>query len=88
MKFKKKPIVVEAFQLPAEDENVHDLVAWLQARGEHTLEPGPDGTLLIDTLEGTMKGQPGDWIICGVQGEMYPCKPDIFDATYEPVLEA
>lgn len=39
----------------------------------------------IDTLEGTMIAAPGDWIIRGVQGEFYPCKPDIFEATYEPV---
>lgn len=47
-------------------------------------------TLDIDTLEGTMSARAGDWIIRGVQGEQYPCKPDIFDATYEPVcaLEA
>ncbi len=43
----------------------------------------------IETLEGTMKASPGDWIITGVQGERYPCKPDIFEATYEPAeLEA
>ena len=41
----------------------------------------------IHTLEGTMQGNPGDWLIKGVQGEMYPCKPDIFAATYEPVKE-
>jgi hypothetical protein len=41
----------------------------------------------IETLEGTMTATPGDWIICGVQGELYPCKPDIFEATYEPVDE-
>lgn len=38
----------------------------------------------ISTLEGTMTAQPGDWIITGVKGEQYPCKPDIFAATYEP----
>lgn len=41
--------------------------------------------IAIDTLEGTMAARPGDWIIRGVQGEFYPCAPDIFDATYEPV---
>jgi hypothetical protein len=40
-------------------------------------------SLALDTLEGTMTASPGDWIIRGVQGEFYPCKPDIFDATYE-----
>jgi hypothetical protein len=41
--------------------------------------------LEIDTLEGTMTADPGDWIITGVHGERYPCKPDIFALTYEPV---
>jgi hypothetical protein len=44
--------------------------------------------LLIPTLEGVMLGVEGDWIIRGVQGELYPCKPDIFEATYEPVEDA
>lgn len=43
---------------------------------------GPD--LAIQTLEGQMVARPGDWIIKGVKGEIYPCKPDIFEATYEP----
>ena len=46
----------------------------------------PLGELYIPTLEGTMTAKPGDWIIKGVKGEFYPCKPDIFDATYEEVL--
>ena len=41
----------------------------------------------IETLEGTMRYEPGDWIITGVKGERYPCKPDIFEATYEPAGE-
>lgn len=45
---------------------------------------GPE-PLKIETIEGTLTAQPGDWIITGVKGERYPCKPDIFEATYEPV---
>src|SRR5690606_3184601 len=45
----------------------------------------PCGQLTIPTLEGTMIANPGDWIIKGIKGEFYPCKPDIFEATYEPV---
>lgn len=45
-----------------------------------------DGRMMIATLEGAMHANPGDWIIRGVQGEFYPCKPDVFAATYEPVL--
>lgn len=44
-------------------------------------------TLAIETLEGIMTARPGDWIITGVLGEQYPCKPDIFEKTYEPVDE-
>lgn len=44
------------------------------------------GDLLIHTLEGVMRADKGDWIIKGVNGELYPCKPDIFEKTYEPVL--
>lgn len=58
-KFRKKPIVIEAYQTPY---------------------PKP-----IETLEGTMMANIGDWIITGVNGEQYPCKPDIFAKSYEPV---
>lgn len=50
---------------------------------EHDPERKTD-CFLIQTLEGVMRAYPGDWIIRGVKGELYPCKPDIFDATYEP----
>ena len=43
--------------------------------------------VIIDTLEGAMTANPGDWIITGVNGEQYPCKPDIFEKTYEPVKD-
>lgn len=48
---------------------------------------GPFETEFIHTLEGTMQASPNDWIIIGVNGERYPCKPDIFEKTYEPVEE-
>jgi hypothetical protein len=59
-------------------------------RNGHLIFYGPqDGPphLMVQTLEGDMRADPGDWIIRGVAGELYPCKPDIFDATYEPVNE-
>jgi hypothetical protein len=52
---------------------------------EKVCDPAPEH-IAIDTLEGTMRAEVGDWIIRGVKGEHYPCKPDIFDATYEPVV--
>lgn len=88
MKFRKKPVVIEAFQIPpVEDEQTRDapppwLVDAICSREVKTL---PEGGVLIRTLEGSMRGDVGDWIIKGVKGELYPCKPDIFTATYDPV---
>jgi hypothetical protein len=84
MKYRKKPVVIEAYQLPAVGADVPDSFAdWCEQVG-FEFESGRDETLLIHTLEGTMTASPGDWIIKGVRGEFYPCKPDIFEATYEP----
>lgn len=58
-KFRKKPIVIEAYQTDVE--------------------------LTVQTLEGPLHASPGDWIITGIRGEQYPCKPDVFEKTYEPV---
>lgn len=58
MKYRKKPVVIEAYQT--------------------------DEEIIIHTLEGDMKASVGDYIITGVNGEQYPCKPDIFEKTYEP----
>lgn len=78
MKFRKKPVVIEAVRWMGDNWNdVSDFV------GE-ALYPHEDGSRLkIKTLEGTMVGEMFDWIIKGVKGEFYPCKPDIFEATYE-----
>lgn len=59
MKFRKKPIIVEAYQTKEEK--------------------------IIQTLEGPLRAAPGDWIITGLHGEQYPCKPDVFEKTYELV---
>jgi len=74
MKFRKKPIVIEATQ-------------WFK-KGDHpkVICKNSNGCV-IKTLEGYMWVTPGDWIITGVKGEHYPCKPDIFEATYEAVAE-
>lgn len=88
--FRKKPVTIEARQLPVAVENADDRSAaamgWLEIMGWCPCTFTKDALgpcLLIDTLEGTMRANPGDWIIKGVQGEFYPCKPDIFAATYE-----
>ena len=59
LKFRKKPIVIEADQT--------------------------DEEMIIQILEGTLRAAAGDWIITGIRGEQYPCKPDVFEKTYEPV---
>lgn len=80
-KYRKKPVDIEAWQ--NSDEN--EFPVWV-ANADIGREPG--GVILINTLEGVMKAMPGDYIIKGVQGEIYPCKPDIFEATYEVVNES
>lgn len=86
-KYRKKPIVIEAFQLDHSAASANDIIDWMAAsnaigRCEH--DGGESHVLKIRTLEGIMTASPGDWVIRGVKGEFYPCKPDIFAATYEP----
>lgn len=79
--FRKKPVVIEAIQLP-----VSSAPSWLaDAMDAGTTRLFADGTAHIDTLEGTMTAGKGDWIICGVKGELYPIKDEIFRETYEAV---
>lgn len=81
-RYVKKPIKIEAVRWTGDNhDEVHDLVG--DAWGHTVIAKEPPGTdLVIETLEGVMTAQPGDWIIKGVEGEFYPCKPSIFDATY------
>jgi len=84
MKYRKRPVVIEAMQLPAVDvDATEELIDFLHQSNRDIFSAG-DGTVEISTLEGVMIGNPGDWIIKGIKGEYYPCKPDIFEATYEP----
>lgn len=89
-KFRKKPVVIEAFQITPETRGDNkDWPNWLnEAWNKDFSEVGAfyplSTTLLIHTLEGSLVVSMGDWIIRGVKGELYPCKPDIFEATYEP----
>jgi hypothetical protein len=80
MKFRKKPVVVEAIQW--KDQPLTELVQ--QGFTINAYVYPHDRSLAIQTLEGTMVALIGDWIIKGVKGEFYPCKPDIFEQTYEP----
>jgi hypothetical protein len=86
MKFRKKPVVIEAFQVHPDDGHTRQLPPmWLvDAMVAGSVKTGDAEGLDITTLEGVMHASVGDWIIQGVKGELYPCKPDIFAATYEP----
>ena len=79
-KFRKKPVVIEAIQHRTGQQYADFIPEVLSGQVRYR----EDGTMLINTLEGALIAQPGDWIIRGVKGELYPCKPDIFAATYEP----
>ena len=81
MKFRKKPVVIEAVQY--DGKNSREIADFMECQF-----PALDGDqLLIGTLEGVMRADINDWIIKGVKGEFYPCKPDIFEKTYEKVEE-
>ena len=79
--YRKKPVVIEARQFT--HANIEQIARWVNSAGG-TSYIGRE-SIAIETLEGQMIAMQGDWIIKGVQGEFYPCKPGIFEATYEPV---
>ena len=81
MKYRKKPVVIEAVAVP---RSADDTRGWQDLSIHMGRKVGPEPPT-IETLEGTLRSEPGDMIIRGVQGELYPCKPDIFAATYERV---
>lgn len=84
--FRKKPVVIEAYLITDDDATQHTPKWLLDAVIAGNVEMVNDkGAVSIKTLEGTMTADVGDWIIQGVKGELYPCKPDIFAATYEAI---
>jgi len=91
-KFRKKPVVIEAMRFDGTRPSIEAICRWANDYRPAEDDPwityvftGPDDVqdVLIDTLEGHMRADPGDWIIKGVKGEFYACKPDIFEETYE-----
>jgi hypothetical protein len=88
-KFRKKPVVIEAVQYEGKGNFHQDTPEWLWSGFEKGIIIPTNGTdpLIIKTLEGDHVISPGDFLIKGIQGELYPCKPDIFEATYEPVID-
>lgn len=85
MKFRKKPVVIEAEQFIPERKPWPTGVYGVRNGGRRD-DDDPD-YWQVDTLEGSHVASPGDWIITGIKGERYPCKPDIFAATYDRVEE-
>ncbi len=88
-RFRKRPVIIEAMHHDGTSKSADAirewtnnalLDHWIGGRGNRGMT-----AFRIETLEGTMTAEPGDWIIKGVQGEFYPCKPDIFEQTYEKV---
>lgn len=93
-KFKKKPVVIEAITFDelvtyglkqVDGNNIHNGMPWSFNYGVHPISHENDECYLIPTLEGTMKMTPEDMLITGVNGEIYPCKLEIFEKTYEEV---
>lgn len=84
-KYRKKPVEIEAIQYNV--DNKSDCIDFIKEDWIHPLDGSvklnQNGDFFIRTLEGLMKVSDGDYIIKGVQGEFYPCKPDIFEQTYE-----
>lgn len=78
MKYRKKPVVVEAVQWLGELQPIHDLGAGYTLSG---------GSLCIDTPEGRMSCRKGDWVVKGIKGEFYPVRDDIFRETYAPEVQ-
>lgn len=89
-RFKKRPVTVEAMG-PLSPENRDEIAAWCNGKAEESHIPGPGRGItqgvVITTLEGDMRAPYGWWIIRGVQGEFYPCRADIFAATYEEATD-
>ena len=81
MKYRKKPVVIDAVQWSG--NNLNEILDFMKDKQPNYYEDDEQKLLTIQTLEGNMIASVGDYIIKGVQGEFYPCKPDIFKKTYE-----
>lgn len=90
--FVKKPVEIQAIRWTG--SNTSEVIDWIRSAASCGVIPVKSdgeqghvpGYIAVETLEGTMRAAVGDWIIRGIKGEMYPCKPDIFYATYERVV--
>ncbi len=84
-KYRKKPIVIEAIQFIGTSESFDEIKKWSKGNLYYDYQHNPDN-VYIETLEGHLYVTINDFIIKGIAGEFYPCKPDIFEKTYEEVL--
>ena len=88
--FRKKPIVIVARQYDGTGANTLDIMYWVNhgcwpENSPINIDKKDTKNLIIETLEGPMTVSPGDWVIRGVKGEFYPCKPDVFEKSYEAI---
>lgn len=89
-KYRKKPVVIDAFKWtggPDQTEDPEWIIEKIRSKDVWFYTEERETLMVIRTLEGDMTASPGDYIIKGIKGEVYPCKPDIFEATYDIELE-
>jgi hypothetical protein len=86
-KYRKKPVVIEAIQFDGSKESAKEIMAWMKNYDKDDSWVFNHATIQMPTLEGLMIANPKDWIIKGIKDEFYPCKPDIFEETYDLVEE-
>jgi cysteine synthase len=93
--YRKRPVEIQAVRWDGSVSSAHQIISWIGMSGGVAfrrpsqpyvmgVQPAQSAYIDIHTLEGVMSANPGDYIIRGIQGEFYPCKPGIFEATYEP----
>ena len=90
--YRKKPVEIEALQFDGSIESAVGIVGWIESHGSDVASVDRyattgDWAITIKTFEGNMKVSSSDWVIRGIQGEFYPCKPDIFALTYDEVAD-
>lgn len=85
MKYIKKPIVIDAIEFTGNNKNINELSRFMNIKNLKTIYKNKKLTIEIHTLEGIMIATIGDYIIKGINGEFYPCKPDIFKKTYDEI---
>jgi hypothetical protein len=83
-KYRKKPVEIEAMRFRDEQKTITEILKWGNDFIHLDLKYG--ASLKIETLEGEMVAKPGDYIVKGIKGEFYPCKPEVFEKTYEEVI--